>query len=178
MNILKDNQSCFDYEGHMRKQIGIMMLLSLLSFTSSGKEIPTSGYVLSQLQSGKLVNDERWIDKSSVDGKIYHVIKSGNYLFSLSNDFLEVAQSVDPKGDDSEDNALKVHTVCIMIATIGLKRNLTEQENSTVIDTVSGSAQIVPTGAFSSVDGFDFYSLIKAVNGNPVFTCGLRNATH
>lgn len=162
----------------MKKQIGIIMLMSLLPFTSSGKELPSSDYVLSQLQSGKLVNDEIWVDKSGSDGKTYHSLKSGDYLFSLSKNFFEVAQSVDPKKTNSEDNALKVHIVCAMIASIGLKRNLTEQENSAVIDTVSGSAQIVPTGAFSAVDGFDFYSLIKAVNGNPVFTCGLRNTTH
>lgn len=162
----------------MKKKIGIVMLMGLLPFTSLGKELPTSDYVLSQLQSGKLVNDGKWIEKNNNDGKAYQSLKSGEYSFILSKDFFEVAQSVDPNGIDSENNALKVHTVCLMIATIGLKRNLTEQENSAVIDTVAGSAQIVPTGAYSVVDGFDFYSLIKAVNGNPVFTCGLRNAIH
>ncbi|HBX6129597.1 TPA: hypothetical protein MH627_04650 [Klebsiella pneumoniae] len=162
----------------MKKRIGIIILMSLLPFMSSGKELPTSDYVLSQLKSGNMVSGEKWTDNSSTDGRTYRSLKSGGYLFSLSKDFFEVSQSVDPKAVDSENNALKVHTVCIMIAAIGLKRNLTEKENATVIDTVAGSAQLVPTGAFSSVDGFDFYSLIKAVNGNPVFTCGLRNKTH
>ncbi|WP_261154594.1 hypothetical protein [Serratia ficaria] len=154
-------------------------MVSLLFIGSAfAKSLPDESFMMEKLDESKLVSSNQWKSKVSPNGFDYKSASSDGNVFSMSKNFLNVAQVVDIKNSDTDNAVLKSQVTCLYIAVIARGgKNLSEKQIDVLASTIAAAGKSPGKKVSDKIDGFDFYSMISVVKDLPVVNCGMEPPT-